>query len=482
VISGEGDGVSGTFVSGNSIVGNFIGTNATGTNAIPDVDGISLFGSSIIAVTSNNASTLIANNVISGNSGDGIVISGTERDTVIRSNKVGVAADGTSPLPNSRNGVLVFGGAARNTVGGTHTGDGNVIAFNGSNGVLVGDVGVAVFGEAGPGNALLGNRIFGSPNLIDLGPDDGFTPNDPLDADTGPNNLQNFPVLTSAVLNTSGTLLTGALDSTPNASFRLEFFTLGTLVSGIPQDMTFLSAATATADANGHLSIGIQFGALPAGTFIVATATNSATGDTSEFSGGVQVDTPPNLVHDALTPQIPEGGVATLSGQLVDPDPGVVLGLRVNWGDNSPVQTFHPGLAPFAVTHRYLDDGVFTVNFTWFDNHGGSNSRSRQVTVTNVPPVLADVELQMLSPHLGVVSLSGRVVDPGVHDTFTLTVVWGDGTSESRSLGRSRSFLLYHAYRSPGSFELALTISDDDGGTSNLLLPLVVPPGSRLGS
>jgi hypothetical protein len=468
--------LSGT--AGNTVQGNIIGLGA---------DGISSLGSiqkTGVQMINRGANNLVTGNTISGNVNFGVqIIDDKSTGNVIRGNKIGVAADGVTARPNGREGILITSDSINNVIGGTGAGDGNIIGFNTLNGILVGrDLSLGFGDDAGAGNQILGNRTFGSPNLIDLGPDDGFTPNDPLDTDIGPNNLQNFPVLASAVLSNGGTLLTGALDSTPNASFRIEFFTLGTLVNGIPQDLSFLSAATATADASGHVPIGIQFTALPEGTFIVATATNTTTGDTSEFSGGVQVDTAPMIIHDALTPRINEGAAATLSGQLVDPDRGDVLGLRVNWGDNSPVQTFHPGLAPFAVTHRYLDDGVFTVDFTWFDNHGGFNSRSRQVTVLNVPPVLADVELQTLSPHLGVVSLSGRVVDPGVLDTFRLTVAWGDGTSERFNLGRSHSFLFFHAYRRSGSFNVALTISDDDGGTSNQSLSVFVPPGSQLGA
>src|SRR5262249_1482087 len=75
-------------------------------------------------------------------------------------------------------------------------GVGNVIAFNGGAGVVVGTDTAHGFlaTQAGTGNAVLGNSIFANAGLgIDLGNADGVTPNDPGDADTGPNNFQNFP-------------------------------------------------------------------------------------------------------------------------------------------------------------------------------------------------------------------------------------------------------------------------------------------------
>jgi hypothetical protein len=87
--------------------------------------------------------------------------------------------------------------------------------------------GVEVVG--GTGNAILGNAIFSNMLLgIDLNGQgftagDGVTPNTPGGPHTGPNDLQNYPVLTSAVTSDASTI-TGTLNSTPNSTFRLEFF------------------------------------------------------------------------------------------------------------------------------------------------------------------------------------------------------------------------------------------------------------------
>ena len=85
----------------------------------------------------------------------------------------------------------------------------NIISGNNGNGITLAGDGIAVVGPAGSGNAIRFNRISGNTGLgIDLGAD-GVTANDaPPDADAGPNNLQNFPVLIMSAVTgeISGTL------------------------------------------------------------------------------------------------------------------------------------------------------------------------------------------------------------------------------------------------------------------------------------
>ena len=132
---------------------------------------------------------------------------------VVRGNFIGTDVTGTVGVGNTRWGVLLSTGAPGNTIGGTSTGDGNTIAHNGGDGVLV---------SSGTDTAILGNSIFFNTGLgIDLSPG-GVSPNDAGDVDSGANNLQNFPILTLA---TSGsTTIEGTLNSTANTLFRLEFF------------------------------------------------------------------------------------------------------------------------------------------------------------------------------------------------------------------------------------------------------------------
>ena len=78
-----------------------------------------------------------------------------------------------------------------NLIGGTNPGEGNVIAFNSDDGVLV-----LAFDRATRAS-ILGNSIFENNGIgIDLGSPSGPQDNDPGDLD----GAQNYPVLTAATI------------------------------------------------------------------------------------------------------------------------------------------------------------------------------------------------------------------------------------------------------------------------------------------
>jgi hypothetical protein len=176
-----------------------------------------------------------ARNFIGGNGQDGVFINGNEsNNNIVQGNNIGVGDEGDN-FGNGGSGVHLASSTANNVIGGTQQNAGNVIGFNA--------VGVRL-PDAGTGNRLLGNEIFGHTNLgIDLGAS-GVIANDAGDGDAGPNNLQNFPVLTSASVVQSNIAIQGTLSSTPSASFRIEFFVSTDCdTSGHGEGATFLTPA-----------------------------------------------------------------------------------------------------------------------------------------------------------------------------------------------------------------------------------------------
>src|SRR5262249_4694826 len=144
-------------------------------------------------------------------------------------------------------------------------------------------IGFATNETATVGNAILGNNIFGNGQLgIDLAAD-GVTNNTPGGPHSGPNDLQNFPVLTLAGLAGSDPVVRGTLNSAANTTYRIEFFANSQAdPSGHGQGQSFLGFTAVTTDVNGNASFGVvlPFGGAP-GRVISATATAVPGGSTA---------------------------------------------------------------------------------------------------------------------------------------------------------------------------------------------------------
>jgi hypothetical protein len=278
-ITGFSSGV-GLVIKGdnNTVEGNFIGTDPGGVQG-----GLGNFTGVIVQNDSSNnlvgGTSPGAHNIISGNRREGLRITTDNGETGnrVEGNYIGTTKSGSGDLGNEEAGVIVDSSA--HTIGGATRDAANVIAFNGQHGgILVGD------SFAPEAVSILGNSIYNNDGLgIDLG-DDGVTPNDgPGDPDTGPNNLQNFPVLDSAKTGRRSTTIKGTLDSTANSTFTIQLFS--NPKSARDEGKTFIGQKTVAVDASGQVSFTFKPPKkVKPGLFVTATATNDATDDTSEFS------------------------------------------------------------------------------------------------------------------------------------------------------------------------------------------------------
>ncbi|MBI3960010.1 MAG: right-handed parallel beta-helix repeat-containing protein, partial [Chloroflexi bacterium] len=224
-------------------------------------------------LVSGGAGNRILANLISGNNQDGVKLSNNTSSNVIQNNGIGIQGDNTSPLGNGGHGIAITG--SDNRIGGIDLGQANDIAFNGGDGIAV---------LSGQANAIRGNSIFDNAGLgIDL-KNDGVTANDTGDGDGSfdANHLQNFPVITSVTSGRSVTIQ-GTLNSTADTTFQLDFFASpGCDPSGNGEGRTYLGSDAVTTDGNGDATF--SFGAdVAQDQMFTATATDPD-GNTSEFS------------------------------------------------------------------------------------------------------------------------------------------------------------------------------------------------------
>ena len=361
-------GGGGGTLGGATIQGNIVGLDATGVNALPNAgDGIAVLknASATMGPVLIGGATAAARNIVSSstNSAQGIHLNGSPATTSVLGNFIGTDVTGTVGRPNQANGILLQNGAA--TIGGAAAGAGNLIAANLNGGILVSDstatilgnlIGTQIDGVTPLANGAFGVQVTqgsaatqvtlggvapGQANRILIGASQtgvtvggttaraairgnsiamsaagGFpislkstfpTANDACDADTGPNLLQNYPVLTGAAIAAGSVTVTGTLNAAASTTFQVDVFSSPACNSfGFGPGRTYLGSATVTTDVtcNGSFSVSLPIGA--GETVITTTATDPA-GNTSEFSaclvaGAGPTPTPTPTPSPTLTP------------------------------------------------------------------------------------------------------------------------------------------------------------------------------------
>jgi hypothetical protein len=301
----------------------FLGTDVTGRTALPN--GTGLFVGAFAPV-------VIDGNVIAGNLRDLVI---TSAGAEISHNKIGTAADGESVLlfhPGAAISVEytsdisihdnVIGGhtmgieclfsdrtwiyrnyigfsprsnSIRNTIG-IHLSQSSFtqIGTSGAN-IIVGNTsaGIEIDGTS-TRNTVRGNSISSNGGIgIDLSNSsslDGVTQNDPGDGDTGPNLLQNYPILTNVTSFSGKTTISGTINSTPNQTILVDFYSnFACASSGYGEGQTYLFSSGVQTGADGNGSFTVAFPArLDQTDFVTATATDPS-GNTSEFSSCASV-------------------------------------------------------------------------------------------------------------------------------------------------------------------------------------------------
>jgi hypothetical protein len=367
-----------------TILGNYIGTDVTGTVAVGN--GFGVWINSFQAGTTTIGGTASgAPNLISGNKSDGVFISGQSTNVQVLGNLIGTDVTGTQALGNQRNGVQITEQAANNKVGGVLAGQGNIIAFNAVNGVLV---------SSGTANSIRGNSILANGTLgIDLG-GNGVSPNDAGDGDPGPNNLQNFPMITRTVTGPI-TTVQGTLNTTPNSSgvYFIDFYTnAGCDGNGNGEGRTYIGSATAPkTDENGNVAFTFNPPSLVVGEVVTATATDTA-GNTSEFSAcrTIQAAVPGALQFSAANYPSLEGDSGT----------HVVLVSVTRAGGIDGAVSVHYATGDGTATTGNSDYDATSGDLNWPD--GDNTSRTFNVTVRGDVAFESDetINLTLSSPQL----------------------------------------------------------------------------------
>jgi putative cofactor-binding repeat protein len=322
---------------------NYIGTDITGTKALGNLEaGLELY---------SHGGDAIIGNVISGNGTDGIVIDGDMLNDVIQENFIGTDPTGTIDLGNGALGLDLHGegGAAVDhaVIGGSAVGAGNVVAFNGSGGIVVDRV---------AGVRISRNSIFSNTGMgIDFNGHDA--------ASAGG---QAPPVLTFTPQSDGTGTLMGTLQGPPVTAFAIEIFANDPVSPSLAyQGKTFVGDVNVTTDPDGQASFELPE---PVGLY-TATAIDPD-GNTTEFSnvaGSPALTATTTMLGSSSNPSTSGSSVTFIAtvttgsaggapaGTVNFEEGQTLLGTGTLDGDgNTTFQT--ASLAPQPATHPALDN------------------------------------------------------------------------------------------------------------------------------
>jgi hypothetical protein len=148
-----------------------------------------------------------------------------------------------------------------------------------------------------------------------------------------------------------------------------------------------------------------------------------------------------------------EGSAVSMSAAgSSDPD-GDALTYLWSFGDGGTAT----GL---TASHTYAQDGLFNVRLIVRDVRGLADTLNSTATIANVAPVIASFPGATVLPG-ETYTAAGSFTDPGA-DSWSATVDYGDGSGVGSLALVGKVFSLSHAYATPGSFTVAVRISDDD--------------------
>jgi hypothetical protein len=278
---GTGVAIAGRETNRNVVRGNYVGTAFDGNNAVPNPVGVDVSDgarSNTIGGALNSPRSVISGNTIAGVR---VRDAGT-LGTRVQGNLIGLRQDGVTGRPNGV-GVQVSDGARDTKVGGPVAANANWIAFSSAAGVLV-------EGPSTRGVDVNRNRIFRNTGLgINLKPPgegvEQTTANDPDDPDTGPNAVQNFPLISLATGDSGGLFVSGSLNSRPSTTYRIDVYRnpAGTTAAASEAEH-HVGTTTVTTNSGGDASWSLSVPTSHGGEVLRATATNIATFETSELS------------------------------------------------------------------------------------------------------------------------------------------------------------------------------------------------------
>lgn len=123
-------------------------------------------------------------------------------------------------------------------------------------------------------------------------------------------------------------------------------------------------------------------------------------------------------------------------------------------------------------THQYADNGTYTVTLTVEDNENSTNTVTKEITVSNVEPTANFT----YSPTNPLINQNIEFVDASTdEDGMIESWFWNfdDGNNDTNESTN-------HSYENPGSYNVTLNVTDDDGAMSSKKITIIIRESNQI--
>ncbi|HEC77005.1 MAG TPA: DUF2341 domain-containing protein [Thermoplasmatales archaeon] len=195
------------------------------------------------------------------------------------------------------------------------------------------------------------------------------------------------------------------------------------------------------------------------GTYNVTLTVTDNDGETNSTTKQIVVLNVPPIANFSYLPLNPTDLDIISFTDLSNDSDGFITNWTWNFGDGNISYEENP-------SHQYADDGIYNVNLTVTDDDGAINSTTKQIIVSNVPPIANFSYLPENPTDMDTIQFTDLSCDS---DGTIVNWTWnfGDGNI---SYEENPS----HQYADDGIYNVNLTVTDDDGAINSTTKQIIV--------
>jgi hypothetical protein len=210
-------------------------------------------------------------------------------------------------------------------------------------------------------------------------------------------------------------------------------------------------------------------------TVVVTDDDSGSDSDTIELT----VNNVAPVVSAGADASLNEGDTFTRNGSFTDPGNDAWTA-TVDYGDGGGAQPLALSGKTFSLSHKYNDNGTYTVIVTVTDDDGASDTDDVTITVDNVKPIITlPLNIPVTPIAAGSqLSLTWNFTDPG-DDTWECKISWDQPISfgalfASASGGTGKSCTASTSSLPAGIYTVTVYVKDDDGGYDQQTAPAYI--------